>query len=118
MGYSGAVRVGGLVAAHLQHHGPAEDELIAARPHWLSVASELEDHADNAAASIFGGVVAAAAGRAVRIPMPFDPTAVLWAPASTTSTSVTGHAADDVAVRGCGLQRRSDGVARRRSRRR
>ena len=89
MGYSGAVRVGGLVAAHLQHHGPAEDELITARPHWLSIASELEGHADNAAASIFGGVVAAAAGRAVRIPMPFDPTAVLWAPASTTSTEAS-----------------------------
>ena len=55
----GAVRVGGLVAAHLQHHGPAEDDLIAARPHWLSVATELEGHADNVAASIFGGVVAA-----------------------------------------------------------
>ena len=89
MGYSGAVRVGGLVAAHLQRHGPAEDNLIAARPHWLSVATELEGHADNAAASIYGGVVATAAGRAVRIPMPFDPMAVLWAPSSTTSTEAS-----------------------------
>ncbi|MGD9702123.1 MAG: homoserine kinase [Acidimicrobiia bacterium] len=90
MGYSGAVRVGGLVAAHVQHHGTADDdELTAARARWLLMATELEGHADNVAASIYGGVVATAAGRAVRIPMPFDPMVVVWAPSFTTSTDAS-----------------------------
>ena len=34
----------------------------------LALASELEGHADNVAASLFGGIVATADGHAVRIP--------------------------------------------------
>ena len=78
MGYSGAVRVAGLVAAHLQRHGAddSDDALAAAREEWLAISSELEGHADNVAASIYGGVVATAAGRAVRVPLPIDPVVV------------------------------------------
>jgi homoserine kinase len=88
MGYSGAVRVAGLVAAHLQRHGAddSDDALAAAREEWLAISSELEGHADNVAASIYGGVVATAAGRAVRVPLPIDPVVVLWVPSATTST--------------------------------
>ena len=86
MGYSGAVRVAGLAAAHLQRHGADDDLLAAARGDWLEVASGLEGHADNVAASIYGGVVATAAGRAVRVPLPIDPVAVLLVPSATTST--------------------------------
>jgi homoserine kinase len=86
MGFSGAVRVGGLVAAHAQRHGADHALLQAALPALLAVATELEGHADNAAASLHGGVVATAGGRAVRVPMSFDPALVMWVPAFVTST--------------------------------
>jgi homoserine kinase len=86
MGFSGAVRVGGLMAAHAQRHGSDPDALGAALGDLLLVATELEGHADNVAASLLGGVVATAGGRAVRVPMPFDPAMVMWVPAFATST--------------------------------
>jgi homoserine kinase len=86
LGFSGAVRVAGIVVAHAQRHGN-DPELLAAhmRP-MLALASELEGHADNVAASLFGGIVATADGRAVRIPLAFDPAIVVWIPSFTTST--------------------------------
>ncbi len=42
--------------------------------------------ADNVAASLYGGVVATAGGRAVRVPMSFDPAMVMWVPSFVTST--------------------------------
>ena len=86
MGFSGAVRVGGLVAAHAQRCGADHDALQTALPELLGLATELEGHADNAAASLYGGIVATAGGRAVRIPMSFDPAMVMWVPSFTTST--------------------------------
>ncbi len=86
MGFSGAVRVGGLVAAHAQRHGGDHDALIAARHELLALATELEGHADNVAASLYGGIVATAGGRAVRVPMNFDPAMVMWVPSTVTST--------------------------------
>lgn len=86
MGFSGAARVGGLVLAHAQRHGTDHDALRAARPTMLAVATELEGHPDNVAASLYGGVVAAAGGLAVQVPLSFDPAMVMWVPPSTTST--------------------------------
>ncbi|MDO8364519.1 MAG: homoserine kinase [Actinomycetota bacterium] len=86
MGFSGAVRVGGLVAAHAQRHGGDAAALEAALPALLAVAAELEGHADNVAASLYGGVVATAGGRAVQVPLSFDPAMVMWVPAFATST--------------------------------
>lgn len=86
MGFSGAVRVGGLVAAHAQRHGADHDALQAALPELLRLAAALEGHADNVAASLYGGIVATAGGRAVRVPMSFDPAMVMWVPTFSTST--------------------------------
>jgi homoserine kinase len=86
MGFSGAVRVGGLVAAHAQRRGDDPDALTAALPELLALATELEGHADNVAASLHGGVVATAGGHAVRVPMNFDPAMVMWVPSFVTST--------------------------------
>ena len=86
LGFSGAVRVAGVVAAHAQRHGSDPDRLIAELPSMLALTTELEGHADNVAASLFGGIVATAAGRAVRIPLAFDPAVVVWIPSFTTST--------------------------------
>jgi homoserine kinase len=85
LGFSGAARVAGLVAAHLQREGSGLD-LAAVAPEVLAHASELEGHADNAAASLYGGVVVAAAGRAARVPLALDPAVVVWVPPFSTST--------------------------------
>jgi homoserine kinase len=86
LGFSGAVRVAGIVAAHAQQHGGDPDRLAVAGPAMLALAAELEGHADNVAASLFGGIVATADNRAVRVPMAFDPAIVVWIPSFTTST--------------------------------
>jgi homoserine kinase len=86
LGFSGAVRIAGIVAAHAQRHG-SDPDLLASQTHtMLGLASELEGHADNVAASLFGGIVATADGRAVRVPLAFDPAIVVWIPTFTTST--------------------------------
>ena len=86
MGFSGAMRVGGVVAAHAQRHGTEPHTLQAALAELLAVATELEGHADNVAASLYGGVVATAGGYAVRVPLSFDPALVMWVPSFATST--------------------------------
>jgi homoserine kinase len=86
LGFSGAVRIAGIVAAHAQRYGSDPEHLVARSPTMLALASELEGHADNVAASLFGGIVATADGRAVRIPLAFDPAVVVWIPSFTTST--------------------------------
>jgi homoserine kinase len=86
LGYSGAVRVGGAVAAFVQRLGPGWREVGGTVGEILSVAAGLEGHADNVAASLFGGVVATAGGRAIRVPLGFDPAVVVWIPSGTTST--------------------------------
>jgi homoserine kinase len=84
LGYSGAMRVGGLMAAVAQGHEPVE--LVERLPVVLALAAELEGHADNAAASLLGGVVAVAGGRAVRVPLAVEPAVLVWVPRTTTST--------------------------------
>jgi homoserine kinase len=86
LGFSGAVRVAGIVAAHAQRFGSDPEAFTAAAATMLALASELEGHADNVAASLFGGIVATADGRAVRVPLAFDPAVVVWIPSFTTST--------------------------------
>ena len=91
LGYSGAVRVAGAIAAHLEGGDPdaAHDALVASFDDVLAISSELEGHADNVAASLYGGVVATAAGRAVSVPMAIDPTVVVWIPSFTTRTDAS-----------------------------
>jgi homoserine kinase len=86
LGFSGAVRVGGAVAALVQRLGPSWRDSAGSIDEVLAVAGALEGHADNVAASLLGGVVATAGGRAIRIPLGFDPAVVVWIPAGSTST--------------------------------
>lgn len=87
LGFSGAVRVAGAAAAIVAGDGQAALDDEPARAEMLAVTSELERHADNVAASIYGGVVVAAGGRATRVPLAFNPMVVMWVPdAATTST--------------------------------
>jgi homoserine kinase len=83
LGYSGAARVAGLVAAHTQQ-GRTVHEM---RAEVLRAATTLEGHADNVAASLHGGVVAVANGRVVRIPLARELAVVLWVPDRETPTA-------------------------------
>jgi homoserine kinase len=85
LGFSGAMRVGGLVAAWAQTAGGSGDVALA-RESLLAPAAELEGHGDNVAASLYGGVVATAAGRAVSVPLAVEPAVVAWVPSFTTAT--------------------------------
>ena len=83
LGYSAAARVAGLLAAHAQHgHGARE-----ARAETLRAATDLEGHADNAAAALYGGVVAVAGRNVVRIPLGRELAVVAWVPPAETATA-------------------------------
>ncbi|HTL85215.1 MAG TPA: homoserine kinase [Acidimicrobiia bacterium] len=83
LGFSGAARVAGLLAARVQRDESSRD----GRREVLHTATELEGHADNVAASLHGGVVAVAAGRAVRVPLGRDLAIVVWIPDRETATT-------------------------------
>lgn len=82
LGFSGAARIGGALAALLERGSGFDD--ASARAFDLAVAHE--GHPDNAAASLFGGVVATAAGHVVRVPLGVVPAIVVWVPGGETPT--------------------------------
>lgn len=84
MGFSGAVRVGGILAALSQNSDDIDD---AALKQAVAIGAELEGHADNVAASAMGGIVATSGGLVVRVPSPLRPAVVMWVPSFTTSTN-------------------------------
>lgn len=86
LGYSGAVRVGGAAAAVVQRDGPDAIDSPVHRRDILAVATRLERHGDNAAASLEGGVVIAVDGIVTPVPLALDPAVVVWVP-DRTSTS-------------------------------
>ena len=116
LGFSGAMRVGGLVAAAAQRV-PDPDDIDAARPAVLELAVELEGHADNVAASLYGGVVATAAGRVVPVPRCARPRDRGVDPGPRhVDAQVARRARRQRVVRRRRVQRRSHGAARRRAR--
>ena len=84
MGFSGAVRVGGIVAAEVQRDGASWNRATSSA---LAIGTELEGHADNVAPSLFGGVVIASGDLVVPVPMALNPVFVMWVPDFTTSTN-------------------------------
>lgn len=85
LGFSGAARVAGALLAVAQRLGE-EATVAEAAAEVLAVTTALEGHADNVAASLFGGVVATAGGLVVPVPLAIDPAVVVWVPPSKTST--------------------------------
>jgi homoserine kinase len=83
LGYSGSARVAGLVAAHAQQ-GRGLHEM---RADVIREATTLEGHGDNVAASLYGGIVAVAGNRVVRLPLGRDLALVLWVPNRETPTA-------------------------------
>ncbi len=101
LGFSGAARVGGAAAAIVQRDGAPALDTDAARGEVLALTAELEQHADNVAASIFGGVVVAAGRHVSRVPLAFNPAVVVWVPdAATTSTDHSRSRLDASVSRG------------------
>jgi homoserine kinase len=86
LGFSGAVRVGGAVAATVERCGADGHDLLVVADEVIAAAAALEGHADNVAASLLGGVTAAAGDRALRVPLALDPHVVVWIPPTSTST--------------------------------
>jgi homoserine kinase len=86
LGFSGAARVAGVVAAHAQKNGSSIEALVAARKDLLHASTQLEGHPDNVAASLVGGVTASASGEVVRLPLALDPAILAWVPETQTST--------------------------------
>jgi homoserine kinase len=91
LGYSGAMRVGGAALAVAQRAGAADGDaaIRAERARIFGIAADLEGHADNVAASAYGGVVATDGARVVGLPTPLDPDVVVWIPPVTTSTDAS-----------------------------
>lgn len=85
LGFSGAARVAGAYLAGRRDGLGHED----ARRGSLVVATDLEGHADNAAASVHGGFVVAAADRVLRLEVPGDLRVLVWSPRRSTSTDAS-----------------------------
>jgi homoserine kinase len=82
LGFSGACRVAGCLAAHLEN-GLSETE---AREVALLDAIKLEGHADNAAPSMLGGLVICTEAGNTHIPVDLDTVVLVWVPETKTST--------------------------------
>lgn len=103
LGFSGAARVGGAALAVVRVSDDPTADLAAERSLVLATAARLERHGDNAAASVFGGVVAWVDGRVIPLrvgPLLAGASIVAWIPDVTTSTdSSRGSLPDTVARR-------------------
>lgn len=99
LGFSGAMRVGGVALGLAQRDGVAQAEMQVfideRRQEILNLSADLEGHADNVAASLHGGVVACAQieGNVVATPVPLarrfasDSHIVVWVPHEQTATA-------------------------------
>jgi homoserine kinase len=102
LGFSGAARVAGAALRVVSGAGDASRALEASLPTVLEVVAELEGHGDNAAASVFGGVVAWVEGRALRLrvgPTIAAGAVVAWIPDVTTSTDRSRRSLSDAVAR-------------------
>ena len=89
LGFSGAARVAGAALAVVEGSDDPAGDLVAGRHRVLDVAARLERHGDNAAASVFGGVVAWVDGRVIEFrvgPRLAAASVLAWIPDVTTST--------------------------------
>lgn len=83
MGFSGAARVAGLLAAATQNGTELNDECRR----WLFLeATKLEGHPDNVAPSVFGGVTVAVGDRVLPVPLGLQANVVLWIPETLSGT--------------------------------
>jgi homoserine kinase len=84
MGFSGAVRVGGIIAAEAQSQGASWSRSTS---HALRLGTELEGHPDNVAPSVYGGIVIVSGELVVPVTLACDAVFVMWVPDFSTSTN-------------------------------
>ncbi|MEZ5259212.1 MAG: hypothetical protein R2705_20720 [Ilumatobacteraceae bacterium] len=99
LGYSGAVRVVGATLGLLEREPSASivgdaahrshPDALRLRAEVLTISAALEGHGDNAAASVYGSVVAVADEVCVEVPLALDPAIVVWVPDATTGTDAS-----------------------------
>ena len=102
LGFSGAARVGGAALALVGASSDPATDLAAVRPRVLTTAARLERHGDNAAASVFGGVVAWVDGRVIALrvgPRLAAAHVLAWIPDVTTSTDSSRGALPETVTR-------------------
>ena len=89
LGFSGAARVGGAALGVVGMSDEPTADLAADRSQVVATAARLERHGDNAAASVFGGIVAWVDGRVIPLrvgPLLAGASVLAWIPDVTTST--------------------------------
>ncbi|CAB4647633.1 unannotated protein [freshwater metagenome] len=84
MGFSGAVRVGGIIAAEVQSQGASWSQSSSQA---LRIGTELEGHPDNVAPSVYGGIVIVSGELVVPVTLACDAVFVMWVPDFSTSTN-------------------------------
>ena len=84
MGFSGAVRVGGIIAAEVQSQGASWSRSSSQA---LRIGTELEGHPDNVAPSVYGGIVIVSGELVVPVSLACDAVFVMWVPDFSTSTN-------------------------------
>ena len=84
MGFSGEVRVGGIIAAEVQSQGMSWSR---ATSEALRIGTELEGHPDNVAPSLYGGIVIVSGEIVVPVTLACDAVFVMWVPDFSTSTN-------------------------------
>ena len=87
MGGSAAAVVGGLLAANVLLDEPFDRLSDEVEDPLLAIATSIEGHADNVAAALYGGIIAADGGIAFSLSDGSDLRAVLFVPDSTLLTS-------------------------------
>jgi len=100
LGFSGAARAAGAMLAIVEREGSSEvaNDHVA-RKEVFRVVAELEGHPDNAAASVYGGLVAASSNHVAQIPISKDWVVLVWIPENTTSTDKSRTQLDPVVQR-------------------
>jgi len=88
LGFSGAARVAGAFAAGLLD---GLDDRVA-RDGAHRIASVLEGHPDNSAASAFGRFTVAVGERVLCLDVPSDVSVIVWSPSAATSTDASRRA--------------------------
>lgn len=94
LGFSGAARVGGAYLG-VRHRGGERSDHDAAVVAARRIATELEGHADNAAASALGGITVAVDDVVVGLVVPEGLDVLVWWPDAATSTRQSRGALGD-----------------------
>jgi homoserine kinase len=99
LGYSGAVRVAGAMLALVERLGPEAAADPEQRQRVLGSVSDLEGHPDNAAASVYGGLVIATADGVTEVRVADGLRLLVWVPSTTTSTDQSRTRLDPMVTR-------------------